>query len=871
MIRKMLFALCFVPYLALGQLSDNFERGYLDNWIQEPSTRWDADTASALNGHYSLHHIFNNTAAGTDLIGLPVENLHIEDSTVEWNFKVRHGYNPSSSNNWGVWIISSSSPSAIINNEPVSGYVVGVNYTGSTDTLKLWKVTNNSKKEILACPLNWEKNIGTNMMAEISISRDTIGNWTVSAISQGITYSGNGYDAGITETNWLVVNYKYSANYDQLLWIDDISIDGKFYSDTIPPTINNLSILSKNELEISFSEEVTEESLSVANFSIFGSDNFASSISTEADRAIITFENPFINKQHNILNINSVCDINNNCQQSLSIGFYPTWAEIGDVIITEIMADPSPSVALPEEEYLELFNRTEYSLDLSGWMLGKGEAITTIPSAIIDSGEHLVLCSITDTSLFSSFGKVCGVKSFPTLNDEGSIIYLIDNYGTFIHGVEYSSSWYSSNLKSSGGWALELIDTDYPFYYDDNWEASSDRQGGTPGKTNSSERTNRDEEFNGIINVFAIDEHTIRIDFSEPVTNFRDEYLETRGELLNSSKPIDSLRRSFVASMPTKMILGDLYTITLSDEVTDNAGNSPQFYEYAFGLTSKAIKGDISFNEILFNPLSGGCDFIELYNNSDKYINANELLLASINNSTGDTSSTVQLFPVDRCILPKSFFVVTTDSRQVIESYPENDEKSIFSISSLPSMPDDKGHILLMTKDLVIIDDVIYNEKMHYSLLKDVDGISLEKIRPGLPSNESSSWHSASEVAGFGTPGVINSAYFPGIDTVDSYITLSSTRVSPDNDGFEDILEIKFEFPRPDNVITIRIFSETGRLVRLLEDNTTVNNKGSFFWDGTLTNGSLVNNGIYILLIETFSSNGDRETLKKVCSVVKNH
>jgi len=42
---------------------------------------------------------------------------------------------------------------------------------------------------------------------------------------------------------------------------------------------------------------------------------------------------------------------------------------------------------------------------------------------------------------------------------------------------------------------------------------------------------------------------------------------------------------------------------------------------------------------------------------------------------------------------------------------------------------------------------------MHYSLLKGNEGISLEKIRPDLPSDESMNWHSASESVGWGTPG----------------------------------------------------------------------------------------------------------------------
>jgi hypothetical protein len=40
-----------------------------------------------------------------------------------------------------------------------------------------------------------------------------------------------------------------------------------------------------------------------------------------------------------------------------------------DIVFTEIFADPSPRVELPETEYLELFNRSNNTYNLSGWKL----------------------------------------------------------------------------------------------------------------------------------------------------------------------------------------------------------------------------------------------------------------------------------------------------------------------------------------------------------------------------------------------------------------------------------------------------------------------------------------------------------------------
>ncbi len=49
---------------------------------------------------------------------------------------------------------------------------------------------------------------------------------------------------------------------------------------------------------------------------------------------------------------------------NIGIEFTPVWAETADIIISEIMADPLPSVSLPEKEYLEITNRTDFSFNL---------------------------------------------------------------------------------------------------------------------------------------------------------------------------------------------------------------------------------------------------------------------------------------------------------------------------------------------------------------------------------------------------------------------------------------------------------------------------------------------------------------------------
>ena len=46
----------------------------------------------------------------------------------------------------------------------------------------------------------------------------------------------------------------------------------------------------------------------------------------------------------------------------------------------------------------------------------------------------------------------------------------------------------------------------------------------------------------------------------------------------------------------------------------------------------------------------------------------------------------------------------------------------------LPSFPNDSATIYLLTPDSIVVDKFSYSEDMHYELINDPEGISLEKI-----------------------------------------------------------------------------------------------------------------------------------------------
>jgi hypothetical protein len=872
--KKVILLALLMPCAAFGQIVENFESGSINNWVQSPEGRWKADTTASISGRFSLHHSFDNPDSGIDLIGIPSADLHPSQGLTRWSFLVRHGYDPSSSNNWSAFLMSDTEPSAMSPDGGTNGFAIGVNLTGYDDTLRLWKVKGNVISEVINCRINWQNDIGITDAVKIITERSMEGNWMVSVyrLNGNLVKTNSGTDSELFSPAWFGVFYRYSSTRDRLLWLDDISIEGNFYEDNEAPAVTGCEATGKNLLEITLNEEPANELMVPGNFTLNTGENKPVSVKKKSALVYqIEFAGIFNNKSINNLIINKICDNSGNCTLNIQMPFTPVWAEPGDVIISEIMADPLPEVFLPGKEYLELTNRTDYSFYLKNWILKSDDQNVLFPETIIQPSEIIIICLLQDTSFFTKYGNVAGLKQFPSLTDGGKILCLSDSSGNFIHGVEYSSEWYRDELKSGGGWSIEMIDTRFPFFYEGNWIVSSSRTGGTPGSVNSVSASNPDISFYGIQNVFAGDSINIMIKFSEPVLNLyaMEGRIKTGGNSITDLYATDPLFREFSFKAAEPLRTGQVYQLDISGDIRDFAGNVMQKGSFAFGLPESPVSGDILFNELLFNPFPGDPDFIELFNCSRKVIDASRLQLVSVDDGIGDTSHIARASNERRCIMPGSYYAITTDRGKISDRYFSTDPEYLFETGSLPSMADDEGHMILYNRELDRIDEVFYNEEMHFSLLSGFEGVALEKTAPRNKSLEKTNWHSASESSGWGTPGAPNSVFVELPPAYDKVI-FSSSKITPDNDGYEDFLTIRFNLTGNGNVVSVTVYDETGNHIKKLAANLFAGTDAFVIWDGTADDGSPVNTGIYIVFITLFDDTGKTGRWKRVCTVIRN-
>jgi hypothetical protein len=538
-----------------------------------------------------------------------------------------------------------------------------------------------------------------------------------------------------------------------------------------------------------------------------------------------------------------------------------------EVVIDEIMADPSPQIGLPNSEWVELKNTSSFPVNLQGWRLGdSGGQSGAMPDFTLSPDSFVIICTGSAVAGLSPFGNTISVTSFPSLNNDGEQLFLIAPGGQIIHAVDYSSSWYQNELKKDGGWTLEMIDTGYPCGGSNNWIASNNNTGGTPGTINSVNAVNNDSEPPKLKNVYATDNTTVVLAFDEPVDSLTaatvSNYSIDGGLSFTNAETLPPFFSEVQLKTNNILAANIVYNIT-ANNIIDCKGNSIDINNKArVGLAVDAVGGEAIVNEILFNPRSNAFDYVEFYNKSNKIFDASRLYIAN-RNSSGVISSITKLSTTPFYIFPGDYFAVTEDADNLALNYLVQNPGAILPVSSLPSFPDDEGYVLLLNQQGAVVDEVNYSDNWHFKLIDNPEGVSLERVDPDGPTQNSDNWHSAASTAGYGTPGYKNSQ-FKTVQSITADIEVTPKVFSPDNDGFDDIATIQYRMDQPGYVANITIFDAAGRPIRNLVRNGTLSTSGSWNWDGLDNKGLKLPIGTYIIFTEIFSEHGKKDSFKNV-------
>jgi len=530
------------------------------------------------------------------------------------------------------------------------------------------------------------------------------------------------------------------------------------------------------------------------------------------------------------------------------------------------MADPSPQVGLPNNEWIELRNTTNASVNLQNWRIGDATSQSgPMPNFILQPDSFIVVCATSAVTALSAFATVISVTSFPSLDNDGDQLFLRAPNGMVIHALSYSLSWYQNELKKEGGWTLEMIDTKNPCTGISNWKASSHISGGTPGKKNTVDAINNDHTAPRLNKAYTTDNTTIILVFDEPVDSAKgataSNYTIDGGLTIVSAVTLPPLFNTIQLKTNNPLAASTVYHIRV-EQITDCKNNVISTANTTrVGLPVDPAAGDWVINEILFNPRPNAYDYIECYNNSKNIFDASQLYIAN-RNSSGVTSSIKALSPTPVYIFPGDYMVVTEDADNLAMNYLVRNPDNVLTISSLPSFPDEEGTVILLNFQGTIVDEVRYKKSWHFKLLTNDEGVSLERIDPAASSQDETNWHSAASTAGFGTPTYKNSQFK---QSTGSTAAIEVSKIfSPDNDGLDDIASIQYKMDAPGYIANITLFDAAGRPVRNLVRNGTLGLSGYWNWDGLDDKGNKLPVGPYIVFTEIFNLQGKKERFKQV-------
>ena len=861
-IKSFLATTClfFVGLLTgFAQLTDNFTDGDFTN---SPSWNGDGGLFTITSGE------LNSQSPGAATYYLSTPSALASDA--QWEFFIDLQFATSGANFVDVYLMSDATDL----NTTSNGYFIRVG--GTPDEISLYSMVGGTPT-IIIDGVDGLINSSSSNPFNIRVTRDISNLWNLE-YDDGATGSfvsaGTITDASVTSSSFfgVLIEQSSAASVVNGHFFDNFVVEN-IPIDVTAPNVNSVAVVSITQLDVLFSEPVNQTTAEASSnyFASSGLGNPTTAVQDGSNPALIhlTFPTPFTNGQIDTLTIQNIEDLSVNTMITETETFMyfvsaiPTYR---DVVINEIFADPTPQLGLPAADFIELYNASDSIFDLNGWVFADAAASEALGAYILFPGEYVVIADDNYTFDFSVYPNVLFVASFPALNISGDDLTLLDNLSNTIDQVSYLDSWYQDAIKDDGGYSLEQINPAIPCANSSNWIGANLTAYGTPGTINSVYDGTPDATTPSLTTTAVLSATMVDLCF--------DETLDTSNLSLSQFSCSEGITITSILVYPSGSCIsltltpaidtGIVYTLTLNG-MGDCSGNLVSNSTTQIILPHTGAIGDLIINEVLFNPFTGGDDFVEIYNNSEKYIDLYNWKLANWDDGITDNFKTITSHQL---MSPGDYIVLTKDSSDIQSNYLNAILGNFVQLASLPTYSNDSGTVFLILPDLdsTICDYFSYDEDLQFGLINNPDGISLERIDFDRATNEVSNWHSAAESVGWATPGLENSQYYPGQITNDQ-VSVEPEIFSPDNDGFDDILNINYTMANPGFVGSVTIFDANGRVIRSLVQNELLAAAGTVSWDGLNNKREKARIGMYIVYFEVFDLEGNVSGVKKTCVV----
>jgi hypothetical protein len=538
------------------------------------------------------------------------------------------------------------------------------------------------------------------------------------------------------------------------------------------------------------------------------------------------------------------------------------------LVVNEIMYSPG----LQEPEWIEVYNAGTRAIDLRDWLIADatmtaGKRIS-VYSVLVGAGESAVLTGDSAGLLYARPdipSRVFSVTGFPSLNNSGDVIRLFNAFGRQIDSVAYWPAWGGGVSVS-----LERIDPMGPSMAAANWATSVDSSGATPGRPNSVRIRDDDVRAgrlmvtsdlqNGRVTVQALvynagrrpsGMYTVRV-----FDNVRHDSAGTADELVTTieqPEPIAPGDSAWCEGILPGPVPGKHLLVALVEYGPDErTANNRSATEVCIPIPAGALR----INEIMFAPLPGMAEYVELLNVSGTTVDLWDCCITDRPTPSGSVNRWV-LSSAPCRLEPEHFFVLTSDSA-IFSWFPALQESRarcrIMGQSSGLGLNNDGDAVVVTASDGASIDSVEYSNSWHTKDIPETSGRSLEKIHPALDGRDFRNWGSSVSPYG-GTPGLWNSIAVEHLPPA-AHLSCAPNPFSPDGDGRDDVVIIRHQLPIRSGLVRIRLFDVRGRKIRELLNSVPAGAYGDVVWDGRDDEGRLARIGIYVVFLEGIDAQG---------------
>ncbi|MBM3435753.1 MAG: hypothetical protein FJY07_05995 [Bacteroidetes bacterium] len=737
---------------SLAQVADDFSDG---DFTSNPSwagdiSQFQITSSSAIPPE--LKPALQLHAEGSDTSSLCVPNSMMMNT--EWRFWIKLSFNTSANNFARVYLITDQvNPEGNLN-----GYFVQIG--GAEDSISLYRQSGSAIEKIIPGTIAFTGN-STNVY-RIKVTHDPANNWNLwTAADGGYDYvlEGVSDDNSISSTNYFGIYCKFTSSNSTKFYFDDFYVND-IVVDTIPPDITGLDVISSASLNLQFSEPVdVSSSQDTSNYFVNNGIGYALSAVRDLNNfSLVYLEfsqnfNPGINYT---LTVDDVSDLNGNTleNETTTFQFVPNASiQPYEIVINEIMADENPLPAgLPEADYLELYNRSDHSINMEACTLKPRESSDPLilPSFNLESGSFLIVTLTSDISLFEPYGQVIGLSGF-SLNNEGTVI-LRNPEGSLVCSVSYTDEWYNDETKKEGGWSLEQIDPQNPCTGKINWSASTDVAGGTPGTQNSVFNTT--VAFPEIISAEVVNVNSVNLVFSHYMDSLSllntgsytiDQGMGNPNNVTVSQNGFNSVTLEFDDLFEENKV----YNMEITDTLYNCTGNYVELNsQWQVVLPQVAGIYDIVINEIMADPDPPvglpEYEYIEIFNTTSSYLKMSGWTL-----KVGSSEKSLPSLVIE----PDEYIILT--EIEAADLYGMLARSVGFSSLGLTNSG---TSVKLLDQDSVVISSVGFHDNWYNDSEKCEGGWSLEQIDPSNPCPGRDNWTVSMDERG-GSPGIINSVH----------------------------------------------------------------------------------------------------------------